>query len=599
MHPVVRRRTGSSPTRRCRCRRARAAAGSHLLLFHASVNSVVYSRVGETGAWKKPPGVSGEPHASRSRALLPSVVSVDRLLLVLTSHGEARGQVVQLRRPARCSRAPGAVVAHAPSSPRRCWSGCARCRRSASGWCRSSATSAGRAATGCRPRSRRGSPSRRRCRGPRRARSGVEGADLHGVGALRRGSRRSARCTSRSRGWCSRSPAVSTWSSGSRILTTRSLVAITAVGGGDDLLGRVVGDVEGVLGTARRSAVTSPWKPEDSLDCSTWCSRWSTVAGDGVDHDGVGLDRVAVDVDDVGLDDRADGAVGHRQAAHAGELVLGEAGDLEGGPALARRRLGRRGQVAERDVEADRVGGLRPSPAGLVEGRRRHGVGALGQRRGDVGDPAVGDADGDHAAEGGREAPPGPVKLWRKSTARRRALRQPLVVDQLQGVDLGDGEAQRRSRCGAARSGRRSDGVARSPLRGCRPRAGSRTACRRRSSGRSAPRPRAAVRWAALGSATPRSSMSSRPSGESPRPRKSSASIGDRGLAGAGAPVAGLVGSWVRERTSPAARRPVVRRGRGMVCLPRSRWSPGRRPEGGECHLTCGTPRGVVSYGFG
>ena len=52
-----------------------SSAGSHLVLFHASVNSSKYSRVGETGACP-PPGVNGLAHASRVRALLPSVVRV-------------------------------------------------------------------------------------------------------------------------------------------------------------------------------------------------------------------------------------------------------------------------------------------------------------------------------------------------------------------------------------------------------------------------------------------------------------------------------------------------------------------------------------------
>ena len=44
--------------------------------FQASVNVVVYSRVGETGAWKVPPGLSGLTHASCVLALLPIVVNV-------------------------------------------------------------------------------------------------------------------------------------------------------------------------------------------------------------------------------------------------------------------------------------------------------------------------------------------------------------------------------------------------------------------------------------------------------------------------------------------------------------------------------------------
>ena len=54
----------------------RSCAGSHLELFQASVNSAVYSRVGETGAWNRPPGVSGLAHASWVLALLPTVVAV-------------------------------------------------------------------------------------------------------------------------------------------------------------------------------------------------------------------------------------------------------------------------------------------------------------------------------------------------------------------------------------------------------------------------------------------------------------------------------------------------------------------------------------------
>src|SRR5690349_10924392 len=52
--------------------------GSHSELFHASVNGVVYSRVGEIGACSSPPGVSGLAHASWVLALLPTVVKVER-----------------------------------------------------------------------------------------------------------------------------------------------------------------------------------------------------------------------------------------------------------------------------------------------------------------------------------------------------------------------------------------------------------------------------------------------------------------------------------------------------------------------------------------
>ena len=57
------------------------------MLFHASVNAWVYSRVAETGAWKRPPGVSGLAHASWVLALLPAVVWVDVPPTVRVSHG--------------------------------------------------------------------------------------------------------------------------------------------------------------------------------------------------------------------------------------------------------------------------------------------------------------------------------------------------------------------------------------------------------------------------------------------------------------------------------------------------------------------------------
>src|SRR5688500_16849420 len=62
-------------------------AGLHRELFHASVNSSRYSRVGETGACRKPPGVSRLNQASRSDTLLPSVVNVGSSVFGLTSHG--------------------------------------------------------------------------------------------------------------------------------------------------------------------------------------------------------------------------------------------------------------------------------------------------------------------------------------------------------------------------------------------------------------------------------------------------------------------------------------------------------------------------------
>ena len=69
--------------------------GSHLELFQASVNFVVYSRVGETGACARPPGVSGLAHASWVLALLPTVVSVGGRSPAMASHGPGAGDVAK------------------------------------------------------------------------------------------------------------------------------------------------------------------------------------------------------------------------------------------------------------------------------------------------------------------------------------------------------------------------------------------------------------------------------------------------------------------------------------------------------------------------
>jgi hypothetical protein len=81
--------------------------GSHLLFCQTSVNLGEYVRSGDTGACA-PPGVSGEAHASRVRALLPAVVSVGRPVRKSTSHGP---------REARLRRLPGGVAHPGTRSP--------------------------------------------------------------------------------------------------------------------------------------------------------------------------------------------------------------------------------------------------------------------------------------------------------------------------------------------------------------------------------------------------------------------------------------------------------------------------------------------------
>ena len=85
-----------------------SCAGSHLLFCQASVNSGVYSRVGETGAWNSPPGVSGLSQASWVLAALPTVVNVGRLVVKSWSHGD---------RAARFSSEPGGVSQPSASGP--------------------------------------------------------------------------------------------------------------------------------------------------------------------------------------------------------------------------------------------------------------------------------------------------------------------------------------------------------------------------------------------------------------------------------------------------------------------------------------------------
>src|SRR5690349_6938006 len=89
--------------------------GSHLESFHTSVNSSVYSRVGDTGAWNVPPGVSGEPHASWVWALLPDVLRLDCPLRGSVSHGPGAWTLtngpVGIVQPEPCTQQPMTLFA--------------------------------------------------------------------------------------------------------------------------------------------------------------------------------------------------------------------------------------------------------------------------------------------------------------------------------------------------------------------------------------------------------------------------------------------------------------------------------------------------------
>ena len=98
----------------------------------------------------------------------------------------------------------------------------------------------------------------------------------------------------------------------------------------------VVGELEGVLGAALGRGDRAG---EDVVvgEVLRLVVAGKDVAGDPVDERGEGDAAAGGDVDDVGLEDRAHGAVGHRQGAQAHLLLLGEAGHDEAGPAGADR----------------------------------------------------------------------------------------------------------------------------------------------------------------------------------------------------------------------------------------------------------------------
>ena len=177
-------------------------------------------------------------------------------------------------------------------------------------------------------------------------------------------------------------------------------------GRGGEGRGEVVGELERVLRAALGVAEGALVDLVD-LVVLDLVGAVQDVAGDGVDHEGVGEREAVLVVDDVGLVDRADGAVGHREGPQPDLLLLGEAGDGQAGPGgdradgavddgadLLQRRVG--------DGPADVAGGLDPAlQRGQRRGRSR--LRRTDQGGGDVGDLAAGDTDGHHRAQGGGE----------------------------------------------------------------------------------------------------------------------------------------------------------------------------------------------------
>ena len=222
---------------------------------------------------------------------------------------------------------------------------------------------------------------------------------------------------------------------------------------GGEGAGGVVGELEGVLGAALGAGEGAL---EDLLDRVVLhlVGTVQHVAGDRVDQERVGEGVAAGVVDDVGLVDRADGAVGEGQGAQAHLLLLGEAGHGQAGPrdragdglvhALADLRERRAG-----DAAADVGRGLDPClDGGQLGGGDGGGVGDAGQGGGDVGDLAAGDAHGDHRADRGGEVPEalaeqhGVAGLGGRAALRVGVGGEPLGVDQLQVGHRGAGQAE-------------------------------------------------------------------------------------------------------------------------------------------------------------
>ena len=238
--------------------------------------------------------------------------------------------------------------------------------------------------------------------------------------------------------------------------------------------------------------VTEPVKTSEYSALSTALRRTSGVARDRVDEDGVcpSADPPATSITLVSKTRRTEpSGMGRERGTH--QLLLGQAGDGEPGPAGGGGRghdvdVGRR-----RPAGARRRRPRRASPrAGSSAAAGTDAGAAARQRRRDVADLAVGDPDGHHAAGGGREA----VVLLAEEDGAGLAAGEPLVVDQLEPVDLGGAQPEGRGVVAQPGAGGRRPGRRRR-RRASRRRAGSTPACRGRSTGRwpcRAPRPPAA-----------------------------------------------------------------------------------------------------------
>ena len=145
----------------------------------------------------------------------------------------------------------------------------------------------------------------------------------------------------------------------------------------------------------------------------------------------------ALDVDDVGLEDRPHGGGVDRQGAEPDLLLLHHPGDLQPGP-----RTGRAGLPHHLDGAGVRGpshvrGGLAPRLDRGQPGRGRS-VRRPGERRGGVRHLALRDADRDHAAGGGHQVA---VPLAEQDRAGV-TVRQLLGVDELEVGDLGRGQSE-------------------------------------------------------------------------------------------------------------------------------------------------------------
>ena len=263
----------------------------------------------------------------------------------------------------------------------------------------------------------------------------------------------------------------------------RGLGAGGQVAGGDDGCRRVEdlddrrrrrvghrGHGDDLSGCCRRSARTACVGPHSVAVIVPWNGRSSSavldlvlpvqdVAGDGVDHAGVGEGRARLRRRRR-WPRRPGGRVPSARARARSRTCCSWAkpGTVEPGPAAGRRPSAMSSTVGRRRRRGRRCAAALSQPSSGRERRRpaeRRSV--LVMRRGDVGDLAVRDADGDHARRAAGARPP---KRLAEQHRAGVAVGELLVVDQLEVVDLVGASGRTRRRGRAARRGRATAGSA-------------------------------------------------------------------------------------------------------------------------------------------